>query len=116
MEHGYFQQDRGYWQTTNEPSQDIFAGYPAGTIEVPLRPVGDFKWDGSEWVEQPPDLDALAKSARAKRDRLLARSDWTQVADAPVDQQAWAAYRQSLRDITQQAGFPNDVTWPTHPE
>jgi len=35
---------------------------------------------------------------RAHRNLLLAASDWTQVADAPVDKQAWAAYRQQLRD------------------
>jgi len=60
--------------------------------------------------------DAL-KSAniRADRDKILAQSDWTQVADAPVNQQAWAAYRQSLRDITQQEGFPNNVAWPIKP-
>ena len=46
----------------------------------------------------------------------LTESDWTQVADAPVDQAAWATYRQALRDIPSQAGFPNEVTWPTEPE
>ena len=44
---------------------------------------------------------------RHHRDRLLAESDWTQVADAPVDQQAWATYRQALRD------FP--ATWTVGP-
>jgi len=58
----------------------------------------------------------LAAEARQQRNALLTASDWTQVADAPVDKAAWANYRQSLRDITQQACFPNDVTWPTHPE
>lgn len=57
----------------------------------------------------------LEQEARAERDRLLAASDWTQVADAPVDQAAWAAYRQALRDIPQQPGFPATVTWPTKP-
>ena len=57
-----------------------------------------------------------ANLMRKQRNAFLAVSDWTQVADAPVDQKAWAAYRQELRDITQQAGFPNDVTWPTQPE
>jgi hypothetical protein len=52
--------------------------------------------------------------ARAKRNDLLARSDWTQVADAPVDQQAWATYRQALRDIPSQVGFP-DVDFPLEP-
>ena len=42
------------------------------------------------------DFDFLM---RAKRNELLAQSDWTQVADAPVDQQAWATYRQALRDF-----------------
>jgi len=44
---------------------------------------------------------------RTHRDRLLAASDWTQVADAPVDRQAWADYRQALRD------FP--ATWTPGP-
>lgn len=52
---------------------------------------------------------------RAKRDMLLRDCDWTQVADAPVDKAAWAAYRQALRDITKQADFPSTVTWPDQP-
>lgn len=53
--------------------------------------------------------------ARALRGRLLAASDWTQVADAPVDQAAWSTYRQALRDLPDQAGFPDNVTWPEKP-
>jgi hypothetical protein len=53
---------------------------------------------------------------RAMRNQFLADCDWTQVADAPVDQAAWATYRQALRDIPQQTGFPEDVVWPTEPE
>lgn len=60
--------------------------------------------------------DQSAKAARGDRDALLEESDWTQVADAPVDQQPWAVYRQALRDVPQQTGFPSDVTWPTKPE
>lgn len=52
---------------------------------------------------------------RAQRNTLLTASDWTQVADAPVDQAAWATYRQALRDLPQQPGFPHDVVWPTSP-
>lgn len=59
--------------------------------------------------------EKLEVEARAERNALLAASDWTQVADAPVDQAAWAAYRQALRDIPQQAGFPHDVVWPEQP-
>ena len=57
-----------------------------------------------------------AKSVREQRNQKLKDSDWTQVADAPVDQAAWAAYRQALRDIPSQQGFPWDVQWPTQPE
>ena len=57
-----------------------------------------------------------AASVRADRDSKLAESDWTQVADAPVDKAVWATYRQALRDITAQAGFPYEVTFPTKPE
>ena len=52
---------------------------------------------------------------RLERDGLLLTSDWTQLPDATVDQSAWAAYRQALRDMPQQAGFPDNVTWPTAP-
>jgi len=48
-----------------------------------------------------------ADRMRLQRDRLLAESDWTQAADAPVDKAAWATYRQALRD------FP--ATWTAGP-
>lgn len=81
------------------------------------------RWNGSVWevlAERPPlpepDPETLAAEARATRNALLAASDWTQVADAPVDQAAWAKYRQALRDITAQEGFPETIDWPVAPE
>ena len=56
-----------------------------------------------------------AKSVRQQRGEKLKDSDWTQVIDAPVDQAAWATYRQALRDITGQEGFPWTITWPEQP-
>lgn len=56
-----------------------------------------------------------AADARAERNRLLADSDWTQLADAPVDKAAWAQYRQALRDITTQTDFPSAIQWPLQP-
>ena len=71
-------------------------------------------YDGVTFV--PPAAPApTAEEVRAQRDNLLAESDWTQVTDAPVDQAAWATYRQALRDIPDQAGFPENVTWPDKP-
>jgi len=52
---------------------------------------------------------------RFKRNQLLKDSDWTQVADAPVDKEAWATYRQELRDITSQTGFPDNIIFPSPP-
>ena len=56
-----------------------------------------------------------AKNVRATRDAKLAECDWTQVADAPVDKAVWATYRQALRDVTAQTGFPWTVEWPVAP-
>ena len=67
-------------------------------------------------IDPAKSASRQATAARSERDILLSASDWTQVADAPVDQAAWATYRQSLRDIPQQAGFPSNVTWPSKPE
>jgi len=68
----------------------------------------------------PPSAEEIAamkaEKVRQQRGRLLKASDWTQVADAPVDQAAWADYRQALRDIPQQEGFPENVVWPEKPE
>jgi hypothetical protein len=55
------------------------------------------------------------KSMRSSRDEKLKDSDWSQVADAPVDKAVWATYRQALRDVPTQSGFPWEVTWPTQP-
>ena len=60
------------------------------------------------------DLASKAAQIRAQRDRLLSASDWTQVLDAPVDREAWATYRQALRDLPSQEGFPN-VEFPRDP-
>lgn len=54
---------------------------------------------------------------RAQRDRLLAATDWTQLSDVPqAIKDKYAAYRQALRDVPQQPGFPNNIQWPVKPE
>jgi hypothetical protein len=49
------------------------------------------------------------------RDTELARTDWTQVADAPVDKAAWATYRQALRDLPASNADPRKIDLPTAP-
>lgn len=57
-----------------------------------------------------------ALEAREERDTKLRGSDWSVLADAPTDKTAWQTYRQELRDVPSQAGFPNSINWPTEPE
>ena len=57
-----------------------------------------------------------AERVRADRNSKLADCDWTQVADSPVDKTVWATYRQTLRNIPTQVGFPWNINWPAQPE
>lgn len=76
------------------------------------------KLDMRTYQPTPEELHAQADSeARTFRDSLLTRSDWTQLPDAPSEtKEAWAAYRQALRDITKQTGYPYEINWPTVPK
>lgn len=73
-------------------------------------------------VDKPQsELDAIElekawKLFRKDRNNRLQASDWTQVPDAPVDQAAWAAYRQELRDLPDNITDINNITWPTPPQ
>ena len=99
---------------------------PAGCVETAPPTITDSqlaKWSGTEWAvenipvaEPDPEPEPVVPEdlARAKRNRLLSTSDWTQVDDSPVDKSAWATYRQSLRDLPAAEGFP-DVSFPTPP-
>lgn len=75
--------------------------------------------NGDVAAHVPPsqaELDAVvAAEVRSKRDGLIASTDWWALSDNTMTQ-AQIDYRQALRDIPQQAGFPHDVTWPTKPE
>ena len=60
--------------------------------------------------------DAFGEAARAKRDQLLAACDWSQLPDVKQElREAYAGYRQALRDIPDQAGFPYEIEWPEVP-
>jgi hypothetical protein len=70
-------------------------------------------------VDPSKVAEKLEAEVRDRRNALLAASDWIVTASyergEPVPE-AWATYRQALRDVTKQAGFPHDVVWPTKPE
>jgi len=85
---------------------------------------GSIGWSYVDGVFSPPVPFFTEEQIRTKRDSLLAESDWVTV--KAVDQnaqdslgiqipQVWLDYRQALRDITGQDGFPHTITWPTKP-
>ena len=49
------------------------------------------------------------------RNAELKATDWTQLPDAPTDKEAWAEYRQALRDLPAQGGLADDVEFPIKP-
>ena len=86
---------------------------------------GPHRWVSGQWescTTEPEvaqtliNIDAIAQGVREQRDVLLAACDWTQTLDAPVDREAWATYRQILREVPEQAGFPLRVDWPAKPK
>lgn len=103
-------------------------------VEVPEYPVDGYLYElgtaslvDGVWAAQWEQKDTpgresaqtmLAKRRRMDRDSLLAKCDWTQIADVPLTEEqktAWKDYRQALRDVTSQPSFPWRVDWPTEP-
>lgn len=92
-----------------------------GLVSCPPRPSVNHTWDviSGCWLEDTAARDeALTNEARAGRDLLITACDWTVLPDAPLTaskKTEWKAYRQALRDLTSQAGFPQMIDWPVMP-
>jgi hypothetical protein len=82
---------------------------------VPFTPEEEAEFNARELAWKEEHNSRLASEIRGQRDALLMSSDWTQINDAPVNKVVWAVYRQALRDITSQPGFPLNIVWPTKP-
>lgn len=88
------------------------------------KPSSFFVWSNDTFTWQDPrDAQQKYNDASAvvilQRNNYLYESDWTQIPNNPLTtekQQEWAVYRQQLRDITTQSGYPFNVVWPTKPE
>jgi len=102
--------------------------YPYVIQDVEFDPVsqnaveGQFVQVDDQWtlpmVAEDKPQDEVEEYVRAVRSELLILSDWTQMPDSPLDDStktSWATYRTALRDISTQAGFPTNITWPTAP-
>lgn len=99
-------------------------GHPKNEFIYELKPVQqqDGTWaaswvkvEATEWQMQGK-AESVANAAIAVRNQFLTSSDWTQLPDVTIaNKPAWAVYRQALRDITAQSGFPFNINWPTRP-
>jgi len=67
------------------------------------------------WEVSNLSAEDAGRNIRSQRDSLLSQTDWMALSDVTMTPE-WAAYRQALRDVTAQAGFPYAVIWPTKPE
>ncbi len=105
---------------------DRFSSVNPGLIEIKKEKFdemyamrgGRFKREGGEFIfiKDSDNRDIVAAQAIAQRTTLLASSDWTQLPDVPAQtKEAWIEYRQALRDITSQSGFPFVIDWPVQP-
>lgn len=85
-------------------------------LERTEKPNSIAYWSNGQWTW---DTEKFLDLVRQERDKKLYQSDWTQVADAPVDSSAWATYRQALRDfpstIDPSTASLEDLVWPTSP-
>lgn len=105
--------DSGDWP---ESGVDVTAAERAVYYDTATHIVSADETGRPIMIERPaPSDEVLAAQARDQRDRLLSESDWVVTKSietgSPVPA-AWKAYRQALRDITQQAGFPREIQWP----
>jgi len=101
------------WKPHNEDTEKLVPCAPyveAGRVYVVrVEPISQADTDAKNQLR--------ADEIRAERNQKLAESDWTQLPDAKttVNTEAWASYRQQLRSITEQPGFPWNVEWPVRP-
>jgi hypothetical protein len=83
--------------------------------DIPFTAEEEAEWEAEAAIKAAGANSRKADEVRLERNTKLSATDWTQVADALVDKAVWATYRQALRDITTQDGFPWTVTWPDAP-
>ena len=89
-----------------------FHATPEGNI--PFTPEEEAEWDAQEAAWDAGADARKAEEVRQERNSLIQQSDWMALGDVTMSDE-WRTYRQALRDITAQEGFPNNVTWPTKP-
>ena len=99
---------QGVYRVSKLPEPEAPVGQKAVLDAMPTQN------DAGHWVLGWTLVSLSADEARALRDSLLAATDWTANSDVTMSDEM-RTYRQALRDVPAQAGFPDDVTWPVKP-
>lgn len=105
----------GYGNIFNE--EDIFNPNNNTVYLIPYQSPYNYYING-EFQNGPQPIADVEAQVLSQRAALLQGSDWTQLPDVPLTEEqkaAWATYRQELRDIPQQPGYPTNVVWPVAP-
>ena len=108
----------GVYNVTVSATPEVAHNQRAETNDAPTLIEGVWTLDWTVRNKTADEIEAEAAEIRSVRNGLLANSDWTQTLDSPLDDStktSWATYRTALRDISTQAGFPTNITWPTAP-
>lgn len=104
-----------------DPSEGVNSGW----TYTPPPAKGVYRWEDGAWILgiEPVSSDSgisreqASDATRSERNSRLSATDWTQARDIPETTTAkWATYRQALRDVPDQSGFPFCIEWPEKPE
>lgn len=125
---GQLRRDNPNTSFPKRPSDELLAGWGVYPYTMQDQPTADYmtqtltptaltEVDGAwtqGWEVSNLSAEDAGRNIRSQRDSLLSQTDWMALSDVTMTPE-WAAYRQSLRDVTDQAGFPWSITWPTKP-
>ena len=81
---------------------------------IPFTAEEEIEWAAEKAIWASGARDRKASEVRAERNAKIAACDWRMLTDSPASAE-WKVYRQALRDVPQQAGFPENVVWPVAP-
>lgn len=100
------------YKTAAEPQRrEFWERFNSGEFGEVVFPPVDYR-------THPKTQEELEEIERANRNDLLLKSDWSQTNDAPISAELktrWATYRQRLREVPAQSGFPYEINWPVTP-
>lgn len=82
------------------------------SVALTEEEISEFNQKKADWEDKA--VDRMSEQVRSKRNGLLSETDWWASSDLTMTAEQ-KAYRQALRDITNQPGFPHEITWPVKP-